>query len=181
MGQTKGDAVAFLISYAADPDAEIRAAAALAMSMTETPGAAGDRLLGLLAAEKDPEVRARLYQALGNQANSDLAAVMRGFASETDPRARIAGLDFLAGNMRAHSTEDWLNYFEQNAVGELKQDALAGATRDQRSAAVVALKRAGTPGASAALQEIALQAGDPRIAEAAASAHARPPVSGAAK
>ena len=68
-----------------------------------------------------------------------------------------------------HSTpsNDSLAYFNQTAVPELKQTALNDQSSQNRLSSVTALARAGTAESTAALTEIARQAADPRVVEAA--------------
>lgn len=161
--RAQGDPSAFLATVAANPDSDLRAAAAWAMSATDESGKLGPQVTALLQAESDPDVRLRLYQALSNQENLDATAAFAAVQKESDPAARVAGLDLLAKQLRDHPTAELQAYFEQTAIPELKKTILSGPTSDERMAAIVALTRARTPGAVAALQEASQQATDPRV------------------
>jgi HEAT repeat protein len=172
--QAKGDPSAFLAGYLSDADAEVRASAAWAISATDTSGNVGPQLLASLQGEQDPDVRRRLYQALGNQETFDTGTALALLQRETDPTVRIAGMDLLASSLRNNPTPEVQNYFDRTAAPALKSAALTGETSQDRMAAVIALFRASTPSAMAALQEIAQQATDPRVKGSAAKAVANP-------
>jgi HEAT repeat protein len=155
LAQAQGDPTAFLLSMATDTDPDVRASAAWAMSATEATGNAGAQLLDLLSKETDPDVRLRLYQALRNQESFDTGAAMSLVERETDPSARVAGMDLLAQAVRDTPTPQLQSFFAQTAVPELKQIALGGQSYDDRQAAIIALTRARTPAALAALGELA--------------------------
>jgi len=157
LAQAKGDPSAFLLGLAQDPDADVRVAAAWALSATETSGTAGPQVLDLLKNETDPAVRLRLYQALGNQTSFDPIAALNLVQGETDPSARIAGLDLLAKSLRDNPSPAVQAFFDQTAAPELKNDALSAHSFDDRQAAIIALTRARTPASQAALQELASQ------------------------
>jgi HEAT repeat protein len=172
--QAKGDPTAFLASYLSDSDAEVRASAAWAMSATDTTGNAGPQLLAALQGEQDPDVRRRLYQALGNQQSFDTSTALALVQRETDPTARIAGMDLLASSLRNNPTPEVQTYFNQTAAPALENTALTGATSQERMAAVIALVRASTPSAMSALQDIAQQSTDPKVQQSAAKIVANP-------
>jgi HEAT repeat protein len=174
LAQAKGDPTAFLASYLSDPDAEVRGSAAWAMSATDATGNAGAQLLSSLQGEQDPDVRRRLYQALENQGSFDTSTALALVQQETDPAARVAGMDLLAKTLRDNPTTDLQNYFDQTAAPALKNLALTGETSQERMAAVIALTRASTPSAMSALQDLAQQATDPRVKESAARIVANP-------
>ena len=155
----------FLASLGSDRDSDVRAAAAWALSATETSGNLGEPLLGLLRGESDADVRLRLYQALGNQESFDATAALNIIRNEKDPSARVVGLDLLAKTLAGNPTSPLRSYFDQTALPELTQTALSGQNSDDRMAAVVALTRASTFSAAAvdALRTLAQQASDPRV------------------
>lgn len=154
LAQAQGDPNALLLSLAADPDAEVRAAAAWALSTTDSTGTAGAQILSLLGKETDPDVRLRLYQALGNQEGFDSAAALAMVQQETNPSARVAGLDLLAKLLRDNPTAPLQTYFNTTGIAELKQIALSGQNYDDRQTAILALTRAHTPEAMAALNQL---------------------------
>ena len=175
LAQAKGDPVAFLAGYISDPDANVRASAAWAISATEATGRAGPQLIASLQGEQDPEVRWRIYQALANQESFDTSAALVLVQRETDPAARIAGMDLLGSSLRDNPTPAVQKFFDQTAAPALKNTALTGEDNSQRIAAVMALFHASTPAAMSALQELAQQATDPRVQQSAAKIVANPP------
>jgi HEAT repeat protein len=174
LAQAKGDPTAFLAGYISDSDAEVRASAAWTMSATDATGNASPQLLAALQGEQDPEVRRRLYQALGNQDSVDMSTTLALVQRETDPTARIAGMDLLASSLRNNPTPEVQTYFDQTAAPALKNTALTGDSSYERMAAVIALVRANTPSAMSVLQDLAQQATDPRVKASAAKVVANP-------
>jgi HEAT repeat protein len=174
LAQAKGDPTAFLASYLSDSDAAVRASAAWAMSATDATGDAGTQLLAALQSEQDPEVRRRIYQALENQQTFDASTALALVQRETDPTARMAGMDLLASSVRNNPTPNVQTYFDQTAVPSLENTALTGETSYERMAAVIALTRASDPAAMTALQAIAQQATDPKVQQSAARIVANP-------
>ena len=170
LANTTGDAANLLLKYASDPDAEVRSAAAWALSANSDAGNLGSQLLGLLQQEKNPEVRRRLYQALGTQDEFAIDPILSMVQSETVLSSRLAGLDLLAQTCRAGSNSDLLTYFAESAVPELKRTALGAPDVQHRLASVNTLRNAGTPESIQALHEIAQQSTDRRTVEAAQAA-----------
>lgn len=171
LSQAQGDPTAFLAELAAkDPDPDVRAAAAWALSATDVTGNAGAAVLAMLANESDPDVRLRLYQALRNQASFDPAAALALVQNENNPSARVAGLDLLAKMLRDKPFPALQDFFDQTAIPELRQIALTGPSLNERQAAVLALTRAHTPGALAALGDLARQLNQSQPAPEAAPA-----------
>jgi HEAT repeat protein len=157
LAQAQGDPSAFLASLASDSDSDVRAAAAWALSATETTGNVGPQLLALLQNETDADVRLRMYQALGNQESFDANATLAIIQNESDPSARVAGYDLLAKLLLSNPIAELKNYFDQTAVPWLKQMALTGPSSDDRQLAVIVLTRANTPEAMAALSDLSAQ------------------------
>ncbi|SPE56981.1 exported hypothetical protein [Verrucomicrobia bacterium] len=176
IGQTQGDASAFLASIAQDQTqpADVRAAAAWAMSTTQTEGTQGPQLTTMLQTETDPDVRRRIYQALANQEDFDVSTIQAMVQKETDKTVQVAGLDLLAGQLRQNPSSSLQSFFDQTAAPELKNLALNDTTASDRMAAVVALVRAGTPDAMAALQQLIQQSTDPRVIQSARSGLTKP-------
>ena len=172
--QAKGDPTAFLAGYISDPDAEVRASAAWAMSATDATGNAGPQLLASLQGEQDADVRLRLYQALRNQESFDTGTALALVQREADSLARVAGMDLLASSLRNNPTPEVQTFFDQTAAPALKNTALTGESSHERMAAVIALVRASTPSAMSALQDLAQQATDPRVKDSAAKIVANP-------
>ena len=174
LGEAKGDAGSYLLGFAQNPDAELRAAAAWALSISDSPGAMGNQLVAWLQNETDPMVRLRLYQALGNEQTFDVATIQALIQNESNIGARAAGFDLLAKLIASNPSSEMLNYFDQTAVVQLKNIALMAASPADRMTAVIALKRAGTAGAAIALQELAQQATDSRVRNSAAGLGGKP-------
>jgi HEAT repeat protein len=167
LAQAEGNPTEFLSSMLMDGDSDVRAAAAWTMSATDAKGNAGSALIARLQTENDPDVRLRLYQALRNQENVDVPTILNQLQQEQDLGARIAGLDFLAKTVRDKPTTESQSFFDQRGVPALKDAALNGDTTGTRLAAVLALARAGTATSVSTLEEIAQQATDPRVKDAA--------------
>ena len=106
LGESREDPSSLLLSYAANPDAELRASAAWAISNVETPGKAQEQLLAWLKGETDPTVRVRLFQALGTQDSIDVASIQALLGNESNPTARTAGLYLLAQALRESPTAE---------------------------------------------------------------------------
>lgn len=170
IGNAEGDPAPFLLTYGSNPNPELRAAAAWALNMAETATDIGPQLLDWLKQESKPEVRARLYRALGNQDTYDASAVIALAQRESAPAARLAGFDLLAETCRSAPTPEVLGYFNQTALPELKTTALTSESPEHRLSAVMALQRAGTTLTEGALQDIARSATDPKVIAAAQAA-----------
>jgi HEAT repeat protein len=114
--QAKGDPNAFLAGYLSDSDAELRASAAWAMSAIDTAGNVGPQLLAALQGEQDADVRRRLYQALGNQKSFDTSTALALVQRETDPTARVAGIELLAASLRNNPTPEVQRFFDHTTA-----------------------------------------------------------------
>jgi HEAT repeat protein len=167
LANTSGDAASLLLKYAGDRDPEVRAAAAWALSARQGESDMGVQVVGLLQAESSPQVRARLYQALSAQESYDVSAIVGLAQRETDPLARLAGLDVLAANLRGTSDGELLDFFRQTAIPELKHTALNAPDPQERVTAVMTLRRAGTPEALEVLHQVANQSTDRKTGQAA--------------
>jgi HEAT repeat protein len=167
LSTAQGDPTAFLASLASDPDSDVRTSAAWAMSATEATGNIGTQLLGMVQAENDPDVRLRLYQALENQESLDPSAVLAAARNEKDPAAFVKALDLVSKTLRDSPTPDLQTYFTQTAVPALQKIALTADSTDERMGAVIALVRANDTSVMPAMQQIAQQATDPKVARAA--------------
>jgi HEAT repeat protein len=166
LSRAQGDATAVLISYAQNSDSDLRAAAARALGLSETRGNVGAEIVALLKDETNPLVRKRLYLALANQQGFDLGDVWAQTANESDPLARLAGMELLAKAVQRSPTTEMVTFFDENALPELMKSALDGDSRDQRLGSVMVLRRAKTQNANAALREIAQRTTDATVAEA---------------
>ncbi|MGO8700923.1 MAG: HEAT repeat domain-containing protein [Limisphaerales bacterium] len=164
LGNAQGDVSPFLLKYLGNPDADLRAAAAWALTAIGGASDAGPQMAAALQQEADPNVRAQLYQALDTQAGGDPLAILPLVQDESDPAAQLAGLTYLAENLGASPSPELTDFFNQTAVPELENAALTAESGQNRLAAVIALEQAGTPAASGALQEIAQQSPDSTVA-----------------
>jgi HEAT repeat protein len=167
LANAQGDPTPLLSTLAADPDSDVRASAAWAMSATSESGNIAPQLLAIVQAETDPDVRLRLYQALANQDNLDPSAVLAAVRSEKDPAAYVTALDLVAKTLRNNPTTDLQSYFDQTAVPALKNIALNADTGDERMGAIIALVRANDSSVVPVMQDIGQQSKDPRVAQAA--------------
>jgi HEAT repeat protein len=167
IGNADGQTTAFLMQYARDADAQVRAGAAWAISNNAERGQSGPEIMGLLQQESDNSVRMRLYQALGNQEQVDATAVMGMVQREVNSDTRLAGLELLSERLNPQEQPEVSQYFNQSAVPELKTSALSGATDYERMVAALALLKARTPESMQALEQIATQTKDPRVARIA--------------
>ena len=165
-----GAVAPFLLGFTRDSDPQVRAAAVWGLTMAEPQDGAGGELVRLLADERDTEVRTRLYQALVIQEGFDFAAVMPAIERESDPDTRLAGFNLWASQCADDGQGAVAARFDQIAVPQLQQASLEGADRNEELTAVIALRRAGTAAAETALQQIARQASEPQVVEAAQSA-----------
>ncbi|MGD0814029.1 MAG: HEAT repeat domain-containing protein [Verrucomicrobiota bacterium] len=167
LGNAQGDSSPFLLNLLVDPDADLRAAAALALATAGDSSAVGPQLAAALQQEKDPNVRAQIYQALTTQAGGDPQAILALVQGEANPTAQLAGFTYLAETLATSPTPDVKGYFNQTAVPQLEQAALTSDNAQTRLAAVLALEQAGTPAASDALQAIAQRSGDSKVTASA--------------
>jgi HEAT repeat protein len=167
LGRAQGDSSPLLVEFLRDADPEVRAGAAWALSATVESGRAGELLVAHLWTESNPAVRSRLYQALGNQGVFDATAVLPLVQQETRTDVRLSGLDLLGQACRANPSPAVVDFFDTAAIPELKTIALQSDDAHSRMAAVIALRRAPLPGATAALADIAILSTDPGIARAA--------------
>jgi HEAT repeat protein len=174
LGNAAGDPSALLLRYAADADPEVRAGAAAALGSTEQKGSVGPDLLGLLQTETEPDVRMRLYQALGNQQQTDLGAVLESVQRESQTDVRIAGLDLLAQSLQDRPNAQLQAYFEQTGVPSLKETAMNAETSFERVSSVLALQRLTSAQSVAALEEVLQRSTDPKVMDAAKRALKQP-------
>jgi HEAT repeat protein len=163
LGNAQGDVAPFLLKYLGDPDEDLRAAAAWALSSSDSTGDIGSQLTDALKQETDPNVRTRIYQALENQPNANPQAVLPLVQNESNITALLAGLNFLTGTLRSSPAPEVADFLNQTAVPKLKDAALNSDSSQNRLSAVFALQRAGTPAAIDALHEIAQQTTDFKV------------------
>ena len=161
------DALPFLKELvASDRDPEVREMAAWAISMAGIDGPMGPSLRDLARTEPEPDVRRRIYEAMMKQAENPAAELLPQISQETDLAARIAGLNAVANSLGRESQPAVAAEFDSRYVPELTKVALSATSLNLRQRSVFALRRAGTPGALAALSTIA-QSNTPQVASAA--------------
>lgn len=175
LGDAPGDVAPFLLKYLGDQDTDLRAAAAWALSTSESADDIGPQLMDALNQETDPNVRTRIYQALGNQPGADPEAMLPLIQNESNTSARLAGLTFLAGTVRSSPAPEVADFFNQTAIPELKNVALKSDSSQNRLTSVIALELAGTTAATGALQEIAQQSTDPNVVSSVQRMLSNPP------
>jgi len=167
IGNAEGQTTTFLMQYTRDADPEVRAGAAWAISNSGERGQSAPEIMALLQQESDNSVRMRLYQALGNQEQVDVNSVMGMVQREVNNDTRLAGLELLSERLNPQEQPEVSQYFNQIAVPELKTSALSGATDYERMVAALSLLKARTPESMQALQDIASQTKDQRVARIA--------------
>ncbi len=168
LANAQGDPTTLLMKYAADTDPEVRMAAGFSLASTDQQGSAGGALLDLLERETDAEVRAKFYQALGNQADTDFAKAFALVKNEADATAKLAGMNLLAQSLK--TSREITDYFNQTGLAELKSVALQSERLHDRLSATTTLRKLNSAESLAALQELAGQSTDPKVVEAANSA-----------
>jgi HEAT repeat protein len=173
LANSPGDPTALLMKYAADPDPEVRMAAGFALASTEESDPVAGELINLTEKEKDPQVRAKFYQALENQSDVDFAKAFLLVKNETDFGAKLAGLNLLAEVGKTNP--EISNYFTETGLSELKNAALNGRTLHDRLSATLTLRKLGSPDSVTALRELSQQASDPKVVQAATSALGQQP------
>jgi len=166
LGNASGDVTPFLLNYLNNPNAEVRSAVVWSLITAGNESDISPQLVGALRQEPEPAVRARLYQALENQSSTNAMDLLPFIQNESDPTSRLAGLDFLAGSLRAATAPEVLTFFNQTAVPELQSNALNSDNSQARLASVLALNRAGTPEAIAALKVIVQKSTDQKVISA---------------
>jgi HEAT repeat protein len=163
LAHSSPDAAPFLMEVAGkDADADVRAAAAWALSTHHEVKHLGPALAALAERETEADVRRRLYEAMLPQAELPAERLLPVVLAETDIAARVAGFNALAVAAR----RGFVPGFDERIVPELQRIALSENSLNIQMRAVFALRRAQTPAARSALAEIATQAA-PQIAKAA--------------
>ncbi|MBL9118004.1 MAG: HEAT repeat domain-containing protein [Verrucomicrobiaceae bacterium] len=150
-----------------DSDADVRAAAAWAMSCVRADQTYGPALAEL--AKKEPEimVRRRIYEALLVQTDNPAADMAPLIHAEQDISARVAGLNALGDSVGRSMDEKKMAVFDAEDVPELVRIAHSEETLNLRMRAVFALRRAGTAAALNALTQISKTHPTPQVARAA--------------
>ena len=161
-----GEVGPLVLKYLSSEDSDIREEAAWVLSAAEQPGNVSKDVQALLTVEQDPAVRRRLYQALENMENVDLAAVRAQLALDTDPQAKVSGYGLVLGDLKETPDPGLQKWATEVAIPDLSNIALTSDKANVRLEAVIALQKAGTPEAYAALQGIATVTKDQKILEA---------------
>jgi HEAT repeat protein len=170
LSRAEGDMGPMLLKYVTNPNAQLRSAAAWSLSALENPPDLGPQLLDRLKRETDPEVRRRLYQALGNQESCDWDSVITLAGSESDPSARLAALDLLTGACQPGASRQLVDFFDRNALPELKQIALNSISAEDRLLATISICRSETSQSLADLEGLAGLSNDSKVIEASKAA-----------
>lgn len=164
------DASSLLMQFASDQNPEVRAAAAWALSGTQTTENNGALLTELLAQESDANVRKYLYQALTNQTDINADQIIELVKVESSIDTRVAGYHLMASIVnQAVNNEELENYFNSSVVSELKTIALNG-NKAQQLTSVLALSQAKSPEANEALHQITITSNDESVIHAANNA-----------
>jgi HEAT repeat protein len=170
------DAVPFLAGLAgADAEAEVRAAAAWAISIHQSVTDLAPALTLLAERETDEDVRRRLYEALLPQQDIAGDRLLPLVLAEDDIAARVAGFNALGTAARQQPASAAAATFDSTVVPELMRIATNPNSLNIQMRAVFALRRAQTPAAQAALTTISQQA-PPQVA--AAARHGLPATNG---
>ncbi len=174
LAQTSSDATPFLLEVAShDREPEVRAAAAWALSSHDSVTTLGPAIARLLETEPADSVRQRLYEALVVQDDVPLPGLIRRVRTETDPAVRVAGCNAFGSGLNRQPGSPWTMAFDLEMVPELTRIASEPNSLNLRIRAVFALRRARTPAAVGALQQLAgLE--QPQVASAARNG-LRPP------
>jgi len=168
-GGTEGTA-AFLVNFLRDADPEVRSAAAWSLSITPDAVNHAAKIMDCLRTEREAEVRASLYRTLHGQTAVDVEAFLPVIQAEQNRAAQLAGFDLLASWISSGGSPAAVDYFNARAVPALHQEALDGSDLYSSLSAIVALRRARTADAQAALADIARNSTNPRVSHAATAA-----------
>lgn len=163
-----GGEQSFLVAFLADADPQVRTLAAWGLMSGD-----GDRpqdILDFVRQERDPEVRASLYRYLQGQRMIDCRIVTELVKQEKNRQTWLASCDLLAGIVHHGAGVEAVEYFDGTVVPELTKSAVNGTDLHMRVAAIIALRRAQTPAAVKALEEIIRTASDVQVVQAASSA-----------
>jgi HEAT repeat protein len=163
LADSNGDPVPFLFEHINDPDPEIRAAVAWALSARDTPGGLGPELTRWLVTEPEAAVRRQIFLALENQSNPDLHPGCLAVLAERDPQVRLAGFNWLAGVIESCESAELRARYYGAAIPELRETALDAGMQADRMLASMALARLDTPAALDAIGEVLTQTRDDRV------------------
>jgi HEAT repeat protein len=167
LADASGNPAPFLSGFLQDQEPEVRAAAAWAIANLESPGDVSGQLAAQLLKEPESEVRTRLYQALENQQNVDVASLFGTVLADSDMTSQLAGFKLLAGQLQAEADPSLRIQFDEVVVPKLRDLALTGTDLHVQLNSIIALRAAKTQEAISALQSIAAQSQDWRVVQAA--------------
>jgi HEAT repeat protein len=167
LAHSSDEALPFLLDGAEhDPDPELRAAAAWAISAHVAAPDCGGELMRLASHEPEPDVRRRLYEAMLPQASVAADALLPKVRAEHDLAARVAGFNAIGAALRRDPGSATAGNFDREIAPELVRIATEPNSLNLQMRAVFALRRAGTPGARDALARIVEHA-PPQVATTA--------------
>ncbi len=166
LANSSPDAATYLLDLAGkDTDADVRAAAAWAISTHHAVKDLGPALATVAEREPEADVRRRLYEAMLPQREIPAEQLWPVVLAEQDIAARVAGFNALGAAAR-QSSPSIATSFDERIVPELQRIATSPNSLNIQMRAVFALRRAQTPAAQAALASIASRA-VPQVATAA--------------
>lgn len=167
LSESTGDAIPYLAEVAANhEEADLRASAAWAISAHGATGYLGPSLVDMTEKEPEAEVRRRLYEAMLTQPELSADRVLAAAMKEDDVAARIAGFNAIGHAARLSPESATATAFDATIIPELVQTASQPNSLNLRMRAVFALRRAGTPAARQALENLS-HCDTPQIATAA--------------
>ncbi len=166
LGEANGNPLPLLLQHLESADSEIRAAAAWGIGMLDNPAPVAEDLVRVLSAEKNSDVRTRLYQALENQPGVEAQTLLSSVLNDSTA-SRVDGLKLLAAQAARLNSPEFLATFDRLAVPELEHLAISGGDLQSKLISVMALKQAKTPGALEALGRVAARSAEPRVVAAA--------------
>jgi HEAT repeat protein len=161
------ESIPFLLDLARrNPEAEVRASAAWTISTHNEIHDLAPVLVALALAEKDPDVRRRLYEAMWPQTEIPAERLLPLVEAERDIAARVAGCNALGAAAFQQPHSETARVFDDRIVPELRRIATSPNSLNIQMRSVFALRRAKSEKAREALVEIAHNA-RPQIATAA--------------
>ena len=169
LANSSQEAVPFLLALARDDgDANVRAAAAWAVSMHPESNDLGPSLAAMVSSETEADVRRRIYEALLPKQEIPGGTLLPAVLAEQDTAARIAGFNALSRAVAQGPSSATAATFNEQIVPELQRFAASpDATLNLRLRAIFALRRASqTPAAQDALTILANDS-IPQISQAA--------------
>jgi hypothetical protein len=169
MEDYSGEVGPLLLRSLASEDSEVREEAAWVLAAAEQPGDFSATIQELLAQEPVAAVRRRLYQALSNQETVDIPSVKMRVQQESDPMARMSGYGVILERLNEVEDATVKQWANDVIIPELSQVILKADTVNTRLEAVIALQKAHTPEAAAALKSVAAVTTDQRVIDAIAT------------